>query len=227
MRHSAAKGLGRLASVGHMSASSSLHRAPGTWLRASIIVIGFVALLWVLELADTAADHRLDGLGVQPRDDDGLRGILFAPVLHYGWDHLAANTLPVLILGFLVLASGIGRGLAATAIIWLVGGLGTWLVAPTYTTHLGASVLVFGWLVYLVLRGFFARRAGEIVIGVGAARRLRQPAVGRAPGAAGHLVAGSPVRGHRGRDCGLVAAREHPPRRTLPSVSDEPSRRPM
>ncbi len=149
-----------------MSASSSLHRAPGTWLRASIVVIGFVALLWVLELVDTAADHRLDGLGVQPRDDDGLRGILFAPVLHYGWDHLAANTLPVLILGFLVLASGIGRGLAATAIIWLVGGLGTWLVAPTYTTHLGASVLVFGWLVYLVLRGFFARRAGEIVIGV-------------------------------------------------------------
>lgn len=149
-----------------MSASSSLHRAPGTWLRASIIAIGFVALLWVLELVDTAADHRLDELGVQPRDDDGLIGILFAPVLHYGWDHLGANTLPVLVLGFLVLASGIGRGLAATAIIWVVGGLGTWLVAPTYTIHLGASVLVFGWLVYLMLRGFFARRPGEIVIGV-------------------------------------------------------------
>ena len=149
-----------------MSASSSLHRAPGTWLRASIITIGFVALLWVLELVDTAADHRLDELGVQPRDDDGLIGILFAPVLHYGWDHLGANTLPVLVLGFLVLASGIGRGLAATAIIWVVGGLGTWLVAPTYTIHLGASVLVFGWLVYLMLRGFFARRPGEIVIGV-------------------------------------------------------------
>ena len=149
-----------------MSASSSLHRAPGTWLRASIIAIGFVALLWVLELVDTAANHRLDELGVQPRDNDGLIGILFAPVLHYGWDHLGANTLPVLLLGFLVLASGVGRGLAATAIIWLVGGLGTWLVAPTYTIHLGASVLVFGWLVYLMLRGFFARRVGEIVIGV-------------------------------------------------------------
>jgi len=156
----------RLASVGHMSASSSLHRASGTWLRAGIVAVAFVALLWVLEVVDTAANHRLDELGVQPRDNDGLIGILFAPALHYGWDHLGANTLPVLVLGFLVLASGLARGLAATAIIWLVGGLGTWLVAPTYTIHLGASVLVFGWLVYLVLRGFFARRAGEIVIGV-------------------------------------------------------------
>jgi membrane associated rhomboid family serine protease len=195
-----------------MSASSSLHRTPGTWLRAGIIAIGFVALLWVLELVDTAADHRLDGLGVQPRDDDGLRGIVFAPVLHHGWEHLGANTLPVLVLGFLVLASGIGRGLAATAIIWVVGGVGTWLVAPTYTMHLGASVLVFGWLVYLVLRGFFARRAGEIVIGVlllvGYGSLLwgllpGQPGIswqGHLFGAIGGGIAAWSLRGHTRRD---------------------------
>jgi membrane associated rhomboid family serine protease len=149
-----------------MSALSSPHRTRRPWLGASILAAGFVVLLWVLEVVDSVADHRLDGLGVQPRDSDGLMGILFAPVLHYGWDHLGANTLPVLLLGFLVLVSGLARGLAATAIIWLVGGLGTWLVAPPHTVHLGASILIFGWLVYLVLRGFFARRAGEIALGV-------------------------------------------------------------
>lgn len=149
-----------------MSALSSPHRTRRPWLGASILAAGFVVLLWALEVVDSVADHRLDGLGVQPRDNDGLMGILFAPVLHYGWDHLGANTLPVLLLGFLVLVSGLGRGLAATAIIWLVGGLGTWLVAPPNTVHLGASILIFGWLVYLVLRGFFARRAGEITLGV-------------------------------------------------------------
>ena len=155
-----------LASVGCMSASSSPHRAPRTWLRAGLVACGFVVLLWVLEVVDTVANHRLDGLGVRPRDDDGLLGILFAPVLHYGWGHLGANTVPVLLLGFLVLASGLRRGLTATAIIWVIGGLGTWLVAPEHTIHLGASVLVFGWLVYLVLRGFFARRFGEILLGL-------------------------------------------------------------
>ncbi len=32
--------------------------------------------------------------------------------------------------------------------------------------HIGASGLVFGWLVYLVLRGFVARRVGQMVLGV-------------------------------------------------------------
>jgi membrane associated rhomboid family serine protease len=53
-----------------------------------------------------------------------------------------------------------------TAIIWLVGGIGVWLVAPSNTVHLGASVLIFGWLVYLMVRGIFTRRAGEIILGM-------------------------------------------------------------
>ena len=139
---------------------------PSTWAVAAVTSVGFVVLLWVLEIVDTTVDHRLDQYGVEPRESDGLLGILFAPLLHAGWDHLSANTLPVLILGFLVLVSGIGRGLEATAIIWVVAGLGVWLVAPSHTVHLGASVLIFGWLVYLMVRGIFTRRAGEIILGM-------------------------------------------------------------
>jgi len=72
----------------------------------------------------------------------------------------------VLVLGFLVLVSGIARGLAATGVIWVVGGVGTWLVAPDNTVHIGASVLVFGWLTYVILRGFFARNAVQILVGL-------------------------------------------------------------
>jgi membrane associated rhomboid family serine protease len=136
------------------------------WQWALGLVGGFVVLLWVLEIVDTAADHRLDAHGVQPREGDGLVGILFAPLLHGGWTHLESNTVPVLVLGFLVLVTGIGRGLAATGIIWLVGGIGTWLVGPANTVHIGASVLVFGWLSYLVVRGFLNRRGVEIAIGL-------------------------------------------------------------
>lgn len=139
---------------------------PSTWTLAGIGSVGFVALLWAIELADTLADHRLDDYGVQPRSDEGLLGIALAPLLHAGWGHLAANTLPALVLGFLVLASGIARGLEATAVIWLVGGIGVWLVAPSNTNHLGVSGLIFGWIVYLMIRGFWTRRAGEIILGL-------------------------------------------------------------
>jgi membrane associated rhomboid family serine protease len=139
---------------------------PSTWVLAALWSSGFVAALWVIEIVDAAMNNELDQYGVQPREDEGLLGILFAPVLHGGWGHLSANTVPALVLGFLVLVSGIGRGLQATGIIWLVGGLGVWVVAPSNTVHLGASVLIFGWLVYLMVRGIFTRKAGEIILGM-------------------------------------------------------------
>ena len=139
---------------------------PSVWVRAAIYSLAFVALLWVIEIIDAASGNELDQFGVQPRSDEGLLGILFAPLLHGGWTHLEGNTIPALVLGFLVLVSGIGRGLAATAIIWVVGGLGVWLFAQPGSTHAGASVLIFGWIVYLVVRGFLNRRTVEIFIGV-------------------------------------------------------------
>jgi membrane associated rhomboid family serine protease len=159
------RGLG-LATVEAVSATD--RPAPPTrgWVLAATVIGGFVALLYAIELLDTLLDNRLDQEGVQPQDRDGLLGILFAPLLHVGWGHLAANTVPLLLLGFLILLSGVGHWLEVTAIVWVVGGLGTWLVAPPHTVHLGASVLVFGWLVHLILRGFFTRRPGQIVLGL-------------------------------------------------------------
>lgn len=136
------------------------------WRTAGAVTLAFVALLWVLEGLDTLLGGTLDGAGIRPRSDEGAIGVLLAPLLHAGWEHLVGNTVPVLVLGFLVLATHLARGLAVTAIVWLVGGMGTWLVAPPSTIHLGASTLVFGWLLYLILRGVFSLRLGEIALGV-------------------------------------------------------------
>ena len=137
-----------------------------SWQQAALVTGGFVAVLWVLEIVDTASDHALDAYGIQPRSEEGLVGIATAPLLHFGFDHLVSNTVPVAVLGFLALATGIGRGLLATAIIWVVGGLGVWVFAQPGSNHAGASVLIFGWIVYLVVRGFLNRHSTEILIGV-------------------------------------------------------------
>lgn len=140
-------------------------RAPRS-LAALQVIVGFVALLYVVELVDTLTGHRLDDGGVRPREVDGLDGILFAPLLHAGWAHLMANTLPLLVFGFLILLAGVARWLAVTATVWLVGGAGTWLTGQPHSLHLGASVLAFGWLVFLLLRGVFSRRAAQVVLGL-------------------------------------------------------------
>jgi membrane associated rhomboid family serine protease len=136
------------------------------WKSAALLTGGFVAVLWLLEIIDAATGHALDAYGIEPRTEDGLVGIVTAPALHFGFDHLVSNTVPVLVLGFLTLATGIARGLTATAIIWVVGGLGVWLFAQPFSIHAGASVLIFGWIVYLVVRGFLNKNSLEILIGV-------------------------------------------------------------
>ncbi|MFT4083556.1 MAG: rhomboid family intramembrane serine protease [Nocardioides sp.] len=141
-------------------------RTRPTWVRAAMLSLCFVALLWVMEVVDAATGNRLDDLGIRPRSGEGLLGIVFAPVLHFGWSHLAANTIPALVLFFLVLVSGIARGLEATVVVWVVAGVGVWLFSPGDTITAGTSVLIFGWLVYLMLRGVFNRRVGEILLGV-------------------------------------------------------------
>ena len=145
--------------------ATRVDQRPG-WQVAALAAAGFVALLWAIELVDVAASNRLDGWGIRPRSGEGLLGILAAPVLHGGWDHLGANTVPALVLGFLTLATGLARGLAATAVIWLLGGLAVWLLAGGGSVHLGASGLVFGWITYLVVQGFVDRKPWEILIGV-------------------------------------------------------------
>ena len=157
--------MGAFVYAGDVSTSRSTRTS--TWPTAAVASIGFVALLWVVEIADQLTPSAtLDDNGIRPRTDEGLLGVLLAPLLHGGWPHLISNSGLALLLFFLVLVGDMRRGLLATAIVWAVAGLGTWLIAGAGTSHIGASGLVFGWLTYLVVRGFFARRPGQIVLGI-------------------------------------------------------------
>jgi membrane associated rhomboid family serine protease len=89
--------------------------------------------------------------------------------LHAGFGHLLANSIPFVVLGLVIAFQGAVRVLAVTAIVMVVSGVGTWLVAPAGTLHIGASGVVFGYATYLLARGLFNRSVPEILIGVAVA----------------------------------------------------------
>jgi membrane associated rhomboid family serine protease len=127
------------------------------------IVLGLVALMWLAEVVDRVVFQRgLDQFGIVPRQLAGLWGILVAPFLHASFAHLLANTLPLIVLGTLVMLSYPRRFLAISAIIVLVSGLGTWLIAPPQTIHIGASGLIFGYLAFLLAAAWHERSFGSI-----------------------------------------------------------------
>ncbi|HEX2416265.1 MAG TPA: rhomboid family intramembrane serine protease [Thermoleophilaceae bacterium] len=133
------------------------------------IVLALLAAMWAFEIVDVALDSRLDQYGIEPRDPDGLFGVVAAPFLHAGFGHLIANSIPFVTLGILIAFQGALRVISVTVIVGLVSGLGTWLVAPEGTIHIGASGIVFGYATYLLARGVFNRNVWEILIGVAVA----------------------------------------------------------
>ena len=134
---------------------------------AAKILLALVAVMWAVEVVDVLADHRLDRHGIEPREPDGLDGVVAAPFLHVGFGHLLGEHGPVRRHGCSLIAlEGARRLLGVFAIVALVSGLGTWLVAPEGTIHVGASGVVFGFATYLIARGWFNRRMGQIAIGL-------------------------------------------------------------
>lgn len=157
----------RAASARVRDAGAVTTPAPADTRRSGLLLVaGMAAVMWVSEIVDQVLGGRLDLLGIEPRSVDGLSGVPLAPFLHVGFGHLMSNTLPFLALGGLVALSGLRRVLAVTVIVTLVGGLGTWLLAPGSTVHLGASGVVFGYAAYLVARGLFDRRWYYLAVGV-------------------------------------------------------------
>ena len=146
--------------------SSPETTARDTRLDGFRVVLLLVAVMWAAEIVDSFADGRLDQYGIEPRDDDGLVGVVAAPFLHAGFGHLISNTVPLVFMGFAIALAGARRVLVVTAIVALISGLGTWLIAPAATIHIGASGVVFGYATYLLSRGLFNRNVLELVIGL-------------------------------------------------------------
>lgn len=116
----------------------------------------FVAALWWIRLVESVGGWNFSVLGVEPHVPFGLVGVVVAPLLHASWAHLLANTGPVLILSTALLYGYPRASRFVIPIIWLGSGLGVWFTGrPAF--HLGASGLVMGFIVFLIVAGMLRR----------------------------------------------------------------------
>lgn len=121
-------------------------------------------LLWVVHVIGLLVP--LDGYGIIPRELSGLKGILFAPFIHGDFPHLMANTVSLIILGF-ILASIEDNGIAPVLLaVMLLGGIGTWVIGRSGTVHIGASGVIYGILGYLIAIGFFRKDLISVIVSV-------------------------------------------------------------
>ena len=132
-------------------------RARASFRLAARIALAFVVLLWAIELVDGALGLELARFGVRPRELAGLPGIVLAPLLHGGLAHLAANTVPLLVLGTGMLYLYPAASFKVIPAVYLAPGLAVWLLARPASVHVGASGLVYGLFTYIFVAGVIRR----------------------------------------------------------------------
>ncbi|HXC81402.1 MAG TPA: rhomboid family intramembrane serine protease [Trebonia sp.] len=134
---------------------------------AFVLVGGFVALIWVLQVFNWADGYRLDTeFAIYPHNVGRLADIFTAPFLHLSWQHIEGNTVPLFVLGVLAAYRGIGKFLLVSLIIVVTSGLAVWLFQSSGEPTVGASGLIFGYFGYVLIRGFFDRNLLDIGVGI-------------------------------------------------------------
>jgi membrane associated rhomboid family serine protease len=146
---------------------ADIQRRARTQIEGVALLGGIVALMWILEAINTIDSNGLSQSdGIYARNFGHLWAIFTAPFLHFSFQHLIANTVPFVFMGLIVALKGARRLALVTVIIIVIGGLGTWLIAPAGSDTAGASGVVFGYATYLFTRGFFNRSALELLTGL-------------------------------------------------------------
>jgi len=135
--------------------TSSERSRANFWL-AFKIALGFVALIWLIDMSSWALDLELRRFGVRPRTFAGLPGILLAPLLHSGPFHLVANSAPLLVLGTGILYLYPNSALKVLPAVYLGPGVAVWLLAAG-GNHIGSSGLVYGLASYIFVAGVIRR----------------------------------------------------------------------
>lgn len=133
--------------------------------KTQLIILGvFLAIFWGLELIDQVLLHQaLDKYGIRPRTGEGLIGIFFAPFLHVGFAHVTSNSVPFLVMGWLLLIRGTGQFFLVVGLVTVMEGMGVWLIGASNSVHLGASGVVFGFFGFLLVAGILERSLKSIL----------------------------------------------------------------
>jgi membrane associated rhomboid family serine protease len=204
--------------------------------KAFFLMVGFIALIWILQIANWADHYHLDGsYGIWPRSLGHLGDIFTAPFLHFSWDHIEGNSGPLFVFGLLAAYRGVVKFLGVTVIVAVTSGLAVWLFQGNNQITVGASGLIFGYFGYVLARGLIDRNLidalAAVVMALSYAYILTvaipgTPGVswiGHLGGLVGGVASGWIFRTRRGR-AGRNPAGRNPAGRTKPPRDPEQTR---
>jgi membrane associated rhomboid family serine protease len=140
------------------------------FLKSIKLVSLLIFIIWGIWFVDFLNDTigllpNINSFGVIPRTLPGLIGIFLAPFLHSGLYHLISNTIPLMILCFLVAYFYHKTVKDTILIITLLGGSLLWAFGRQ-GNHIGSSILIFGFAAFLISSGIFRKKAIPVILAI-------------------------------------------------------------
>lgn len=133
--------------------------------KAQAVVLGAsLGAMWGVFAVNTLLGGALLRYGIVPRTEQGLAGIVAAPFLHANLNHLLANTVPFALFGWLVMLRDRRHFAVVTVLSMLGSGVFAWTLGAPGSVHVGASGVIFGYLGFLLLSGWYARSVGSVAL---------------------------------------------------------------
>jgi membrane associated rhomboid family serine protease len=132
-------------------------------LKNILLVLSFPLILWIIHLVSFSLQIDLTRMGVLPRNIVGLLGIITSPLIHADFSHLISNTIPLIILGWILFSFYPKLSFILFIFIYLFTGLLVWIFARQ-VYHIGASGVVYGFVSFLFFSGIFRRDNKSIAL---------------------------------------------------------------
>ena len=124
------------------------------FLGALVIPLIIVAVMWVVKIIEVSFSISMGHWGIIPQTMHGLVGIFTLPFLHGSWNHLMANSVPIIVLGTALYYFYPTLAHRVLLVSYLASGLLTWCLGAPGTTHVGASALIYSLNLFLIVSGF-------------------------------------------------------------------------
>lgn len=128
----------------------------------------FVLIMWIIFFIQTKYNYNFFNYGILPRQTKGLIGVITSVFIHNDLNHIASNTIPLLVLGMTIFYFYKKIAKVSFLWIWLISGIWLWIGGrnnPNYpNSHIGASTLIYGLATFLFFSGLFRKHLRLMVV---------------------------------------------------------------
>ena len=133
------------------------------FLYSFIFPVFFLFIIWTVKISEVLLNQDFAYLGIFPLKLKGLIGIVTAPLIHSDFEHLIANSIPILILGTGVFYFYNKVAFKVFFLSYFIANIWIWFGARQ-AYHIGASGLVYSFASFLFFSGVICKNVRLMAI---------------------------------------------------------------